>query len=169
MSELNPAPKKHLLYAIVLLGIIATGFGLFILLPIIIPTALWLNYSSKKAFENFLLKYQKFLNENEGQAFFCYTSRRGSKYLIEQNLLPALSENIETILLNGKQPISRFPEKFISHALYKINNVGFPSVMKIIDGKMVDTSLHNEFYALLNQNQDISTLANIVHSKLKAL
>lgn len=169
MAELNLTPKKYLLFAIVLLGLVSTALGLFILLPVIIPVAFWLNHSSDKAFKIFLLEYQDFLNENEGQAFFCYTSRKNKQSLIEQNLLPELPKDIEIIFLHGKKPISNFPEKFISHALYKINNVGFPNVMKIIDGQVKDASLHENFYAIINQNQDMASFINIVHTKLKSL
>jgi hypothetical protein len=67
------------------------------------------------------------------------------------------------IFLNGKIPKSNFPEKFISRMLYRIDNIGFPNIMKIVDGKVIDISLKKEFYKELNKDPEVSRISNLIY------
>ena len=169
MNKLVFNLQKALGFLVLLMIFVASMFGFFILLPLIIPSILWLKHLSKKATQAFLAEYQTFLNENEGQEFFCYTSRKNSKNWIEQELLPKLKDDIEIIFLDGRTPISKSPQKFISHSLYRIESIGFPNVMKVVNGKMLDSSLHNELYQVINQRLSTSELIDKVHSQLGLL
>ena len=51
-----------------------------------------------------------------------------------------------------KTPKSSFPKHFVSHILYQIQQVGFPNIMKVVNGEIYDTSLHHELYNAINQN-----------------
>ncbi|MDI6403017.1 hypothetical protein QLX67_13505, partial [Balneolaceae bacterium ANBcel3] len=130
--------------------------GLYILfLPIIIiaiPFLIW-SYFDSLAFNK---KYNDYLQTISGTNFFCYNNRTNSKDYIEKNILPTLSTDIKVIFLDGKTPKSEYDQRFISKALYSIKDrKGFPYLLKISDGQIIDKSINNDFYNTMNQNKDI--------------
>ena len=46
--------------------------------------------------------------------------------------------------------------------LYRIDNIGFPNIMKIVDGKVIDISLKREFYKELNKDAEVSRITNLI-------
>ena len=106
--------------------------------------------------------------QNEGLEFFCYTNRLKFCEAIEDKLVPSLDEHIHVIKLIGKEPETHFNRRFISHALYNLKEVGFPNVMKIVDGRFVDFSLHKPIYDAIN-NGNTNLLPSLVHEKLTKL
>ncbi len=104
--------------------------------------------------KNFEKKYAEFLNENNGKNFFCYNNRKNSKQYIEENIIPNLNDGIEIVYLNGKKIESEYNSEFISEALYGLKHYNkFPHLMKIRNGKLIDKSINNPFYNILNQNK----------------
>ncbi len=82
-------------------------------------------------------------------------------YGTEKNILPRLNDDVKIIYLDGKTPISDYDKNYISKALYSISDKrGFPYLIKIIDGQVIDTSINNEFYNTMNQKKDINKLTN---------
>ncbi|MHC1704978.1 MAG: hypothetical protein AB9846_13800 [Tenuifilaceae bacterium] len=139
-------------------GITISIVLLVILSPIIllsIPFSFFRNKELDK-------EYQIFLNKNNGKKFFCYTSRKNSKEIIETHIIPNLSEDINIILLDGKKPKSDFPEKYVSRMLYRLENIGFPNIMQILDGKVIDISLKKDFYNELNTEKKTSNFTEVV-------
>lgn len=126
-------------------------------------------YQSKKQREIFLQRYQEFLVEHEGEEFFCYTNRKEFFDVIEQQLIPKLDQKINVIKLEGKTPITHLNREFVSYALYRLDNIGFPNVMKINNGTMMDISLHNEIYNAINNKKfsDIQALVEDALSKIR--
>ena len=99
-------------------------------------------------------KYSDFLTENSGKNFFCYNNRKNSKKYIENEIIPNLTDGIEIVYLNGKKVESEYNAEFISEALYKLKNYSrFPHLMKIRNGKLIDKSINNPFYNVLNLNK----------------
>jgi len=116
---------------------------MLVLLPIM--------HFQRKKFEK---KYSEFLTKNHGKNFFCYNNRKNSKNYIENEVIPNLTDGIEIIYLNGKKVESEYNPEFISEALYKLKNYNrFPHLMKIRNGKLVDKSVNNPFYRVLNLNK----------------
>ena len=115
--------------------------------------------------KNFEKKYADFLIENNGKNFFCYNNRKNSKQYLEQSILPNLSEDIEIVYLDGKRIESAYDSVFISEALYGLKHYNkFPHLMKIRNGKLIDTSINNPFYAVLNMNKSkVELLRKINH------
>lgn len=110
-----------------------------------------IQFVQRKQFEK---NYSEFLTENNGKNFFCYNNRKNSKEYIEEQIIPNLNEGIEIVYLKGKKVESEYNVEFISAALYKLNNYGrFPHLMKIRNGKLVDKSINNPFYNVLNLNK----------------
>jgi len=118
-------------------------------------------YFWRKKFEK---KYSKFLNENQGKNFFCYNNRKSSKDYIEENIIPRLTSTIEIVYLNGKKIESNYNIEFISESLHKLKNYKkFPHLMKIRNGKLIDKSVNNLFYGVLNLNKSKTELLNEIH------
>lgn len=99
----------------------------------------------------YALAYQEFLAQHEGDYFFCYTDRQHSEKVIETYLLPALDHKAHIIKLHGRVPETTLDDRMISYALYRLDNIGFPNVMTVRDGKMIDHSIHHPIYAAINQ------------------
>jgi len=115
-----------------------------------------INFFQRKRFEK---KYTEFLNENNGINFFCYNNRKNSKNYIEKSIIPNLTDEIEIVYLNGKKIESQQNAEFISEALYKLKNYSrFPHLMKIRNGKLIDKSINNPFYNVLNLKKDKTEL-----------
>jgi hypothetical protein len=69
------------------------------------------------------------------------------------------------VYVNGKDPITKLDKKYISHALYSIKNKnGFPYLLKIENGALIEHSINNEFYNTMNQKKDIGQLINKINS-----
>ncbi len=110
-----------------------------------------IHFFQRKRFEK---KYSEFLTENNGKNFFCYNNRKNSKEYIEEKIIPNLTDRIEVVYLNGKKVESEYNVEFISEALYKLKNYSrFPHLMKIRNGKLIDKSINNPFYNVLNLNK----------------
>lgn len=161
--------KKLLCILAVITALTVSILFFLVFLPIIIPSLIWCNYVAKREEKKFLVEYKQFLKEHEGQEFFCYTSRQNSQNWIEDRILPKLNSNIEIVFLDGKEPKTKLARKYISHSLYHIKNVGFPSVMKIVNGQMVDSSLHDKLYETINQNLSDQIFLEELKNKLESL
>jgi len=141
------------------------GVGLYILFaPLLI---LFLPFIIYGYFDNLVFnrKYNDYLQTISGTNFFCYNNRTNSKDFIEKNILPTLTPDIKVIYLDGKTPKSDYDQSFISKALYSIKDrKGFPYLLKISDGQLIDKSINNDFYNTMNQNKDIGQLSKKIIS-----
>lgn len=134
--------------------------GFILLLPIFIPMII---YGSIQGY-SFRKKYHEYLQSIEGQKIFVYNSRTNSHSYIKQTILPQLPKEVKLVYLNGRIPESNFDRKYISHALYSIKDKkGFPYLIKIKNGKIIDKSINNAFYNTKNQNKDIQLLLNQIN------
>lgn len=137
------------------------GIPIFILFLPIMVIIFPINYFQRKRFEK---KYTEFLTKNNGVNFFCYNNRKNSKEYIEKNIIPNLNDEIEIVYLNGKKVESKYSAEFISQALYSLKNYNrFPHVMKIRNGKLIDKSVNNPFYNILNLNKPKTELLNQIN------
>jgi hypothetical protein len=142
---------------------VITIFLIFVpIIIILLPFILIANTIEKKEYQNFLV-------QNEGKKFFCYTSKKKSRTIIETIILPQLDPDIHIILLDGKKPVSAFPQIHISSILYSIKHLGFPNIMKIENGKVLDISLKKEFYKELIINPALPKFIELVKSKIEEL
>lgn len=141
----------------------------FIFLISILMLIGWGIHSSNKVERKFEKEYAEFLSENEGLEIFCYTNRDKFQNIIESKLLPDLDKTINVIKLIGKKPKTKLEQRFISRTLYSIKNVGFPNVMKIVDGQVLDISLHSEIYNSINNGapEKMIELVNINMERLR--
>jgi len=151
-------PLKYILPSIIAVVVGIPVFVLFI--PLVIITGPFV-YFKRKRFEN---QYSDFLINNNGADFFCYNNRENSKEYIEKNIIPNLDAGIEIVYLNGQKVASNHSVEFISQALYRLKNYNqFPHLMKIRDGKLVDKSINNPFYNVLNSNKPKTELVDQIN------
>lgn len=125
----------------------------------------WICYSNVKSTKKFELEYSEFLIENEGMEVFCYTNREKFQTIIERDVLPNLAESVHIIKLEGKEPNTNLNKEFISYALNRLENIGFPCVMKVVNGQFLDISLHHEIYNSIN-NRKRKGLSKLVNDNL---
>ena len=145
--------KINNIFGFILLVVIGIPFTI-LFLPIIL-IFIPIGYFQRKKFEK---KYAEFLTDNNGKNFFCYNNRKNSKNYIEDEIIPNLKSGIEIVYLNGKKVESEYNIEFISEALYKLKNYRrFPHLMKIRNGKLIDKSINNPFYNVLNLNPTFPT------------
>ena len=140
----------------------------YIFLAGFLVLVIFLTYSGAQANKKFKLEHSEFLSKHEGLEVFCYTNREKFQNIIEEELLPNLDESISIVKLIGKEPNTNLDKRFISYALYRLNNIGFPNVMKIVNGQFLDISLHNEIYNGIN-NKKQKELVSLVNEKLEIL
>lgn len=109
--------------------------------------------------------YRSYLNSITGTKFFCYNNRTNSQEFIERNILPNLPSDVQLIYLDGKTPLSDYDDEYISMMLYRIKDRGgFPYLLKVVDGELMDCSVNNEFYNVLNQNKSFDKLFKQINS-----
>lgn len=146
-----------------------SGVGLYILFaPLLI---LFLPFMIYGYFDNLVFnrRYKAYLQTIDGTNFFCYNNRTNCKDFIEKNILPTLTPDIKVIYLDGKTPKSDYEQSFISKALYSIKDrKGFPYLLKISNGQLIDKSINNDFYNTMNQNKDIGQLSKKIISFYQA-
>lgn len=104
-------------------------------------------------------QFNKYLNQLEGKNFFCYNNKSQSLEFIIDHLIPNLPASVEVIFLDGKTPKSDYERKFISRALCQFKKYqGFPHLLKIRNGNIIDESINNELFNIINQNKPIDDL-----------
>lgn len=150
--------------------ILAIIMGIFLIVGFIILSPIIISLIISGSVQNRLFRkeYKTYLKSIEGKKFFVYNSRTNSYSYIKNNLLPQLPKDVEIIYLNGKVPITNLNKKYISHALHSIKNrKGFPYLLRVENGEMIDTSINNAFYNTKNQNKDIQLLLNQIDQFFK--
>ena len=150
-------------------GVVMGVLGTIIIFPFLLPLILALMFISRIQTRQFRRRYATFLVQNEGAEFFCYTNRANSQLFVKEHILPALDPQVHIIHLQGNKPISSFDEVYISHMLHSIEQVGFPSVMKIVNGRVFDRSLHHELYTIVNQKQSPTLFVETMEEQLTQL
>ena len=140
--------KNALSITLLILVLILTGLIIIAIIPLLILLSRGNRTGNDRA-------YRAYLQSIEGTKFFCYNNRRDSEEYIERYIIPNLPPNVKLVYLEGKIPLSDYEEEFISIALYRIKDKGgFPYLLKVVDGEMLDCSVNNEFYNMLNQHKN---------------
>ena len=80
---------------------------------------------------------------------------------IEAKVLSNLPKEMEVVFLNGKEIEYSYDKENMSRAFYSFKNYkGFPHLMKIENGQMIDQSIHTSFFRCLNGRMELSALLN---------
>jgi|GEM_PF-2394704 len=124
--------------------------------------------ANTKRQQKFNEKYLQFLRQHEGVALFCYTNRLAFCGAIESVIIPQLDKHVQIVKLIGKDPQTDLDKEYIAHMLFNLKEVGFPNVMRIVNGRVIDRSLHRLIYNSINNNT-ANKLPLLVNNALNAL
>lgn len=149
-------------------SIILVFIVLAILSPIVLLVTPFFLISLNRQERALKEEYKKFLLAYEGSEIFCYTNRGNSVKQIEEQVLPELPQGTHTVKLEGKEVCTNLNKQCISFMLYQLNEVGFPNVIKISKGSIVDLSLKKKVCSAINQN-NIEALPGIVIAGLNRI
>lgn len=145
-------------------NIIAVIIGIFLIIlfiPILIfcfPFFYIRSMTFKKRYNNYIPKL-------EGKSFFIYNNRMNAMPFIKSEILPRLKDNIEIIFLDGTKVVTEYKREMFSHMLHNLDNYDkFPHLMKVRDGQVLDHSINNEFYNVLNQNKPIDKFIQSINA-----
>lgn len=150
-------------------GLVIALFLFILFIPVLLVGIILSGVFPSKEDARFKEDYSSWLSKHEGEEFFCYTSRTNSVTEVEKHIVPALDGSVHVIKLVGKQPQSHLEERFVAHSLYNLKNVGFPNVMKIVNGEMFDLSIHSSAYNIISQGEpaELPTLVRQAFAELK--
>ncbi len=103
-------------------------------------------------------RYRRYLKQNEGAKYFCYTNKTSGAEFARQNILPYMDDDVQVIYMSRKGRINLGDDSSI-HTLIGRDaggsmRGGYPCVAKIVDGKLVSTSLNTEFYRAIARKAD---------------
>lgn len=132
------------------ISLILLGLGI-LMLPLIIILLPFKWYSKKK----FTEAYNAYLITLEGKNFFCYDNRKKGFDFIETEIIPNLPIEVEPLfLIRRKMKNEKYNLEFLSKALYSYKNFSnFPHLLKIRNGKAINTSVNNEFFNTLENKE----------------
>jgi uncharacterized membrane protein YbaN (DUF454 family) len=146
----------------VLVGGVVFIISFILLLIPCIPFILVNAYFSDKAFEK---EYRLYLNRMNEACFFCYNSRKSSVEFARDIIIPALEPNIKVIFVDGRNVKSGDDSKYISRMLYSIQErKGFPYLLKIKDGQILNMSVNNQFYSIMISHKSITPLLERINA-----
>ncbi len=126
-----------------------------VLSPVLLVWAIRDYFDSKEAKK----KFEEDLLRLEGTCYFCYNNRKNSVAFTKEVIIPYLDSAVKLVFVEGKT-IYEMPDKhFISRILYGVKDrKGFPYLLKISNGKVIDCSVHEQFYSILNNKKPLDPL-----------
>ncbi|MBE2290822.1 MAG: hypothetical protein IAE95_14825 [Chitinophagaceae bacterium] len=132
------------------------------LLLLILPLYLILLPFIKRNERKFEAAYCNFLNTQNENTFFVYTSKKKTKKFVEDALLPNFRKEIKVVFLDGETPRSDLETRFVSRLLNDQKVVGgFPWLIKISSGRPVVNSLNNTVYNAMRDGNPQAILSLI--------
>ena len=142
-----------ILAVVLLCAVIAIPF-----IPFIILSA---HFSDKQ----FQKRYHQFLERMNGACFFCYNSRKSSIEFARDVIVPELSTSIHIVFVDGNKVVAASESEYISKMLGSITErKGFPYLLKIENGKVLDLSVNNQFYSIMIGRKPIAPLMERIHA-----
>jgi hypothetical protein len=146
---------------IVIIVLLTSGLILLLIFSPLIISSQISNHIENKKNEKLYLDYLLKIN---GHKLFCYNNRKDCQEFIERCIIPTLPSEVRLIFLDGRSPKSDYSQKFASAVLYRIKNqVGFPYLLKVQNGIVLERSINNELYNSLNQRHSVQALHNAIN------
>jgi hypothetical protein len=147
----------------IIILILVASIGLILLL-IVSPLIIFSKFSDHIEDKKNQKLYLDYLLEIDGHKLFCYNNRKDCLEFIEKQIIPSLPKDVNLIFLDGRYPKSGYSQEFASRLLYGIGDqVGFPYLLKVQGGIVLEKSINNELYNNLNQGHDINVLYSAIN------
>ena len=142
-----------ILAAMLVCAVVAIPF-----IPLII---LYAHFSDKQ----FQKRYHQFLERMNGACFFCYNSRKSSVDFARNVIVPELAISIHIVFVDGNKVVADSESDYISKMLGSITErKGFPYLLKIENGQVLNLSVNNQFYSILIGRKPIAPLVDRIHA-----
>ncbi|WP_375434055.1 hypothetical protein [uncultured Hymenobacter sp.] len=145
--------------------------GSFILAVIIIATIIFLPFlpfvliSSHFSNKRFQEEYNLYLQQIDGMCFFFYNNRKSSVAFAREIIIPELDPTVRRIFVEGSRITVKDEQKFISHMLTGVKDrKGFPYLIKVVDGQVLDCSVNHQFYNTITGRKPIAPLLAQINS-----
>lgn len=146
---------KSLLSTLLLL--LAAVVGILALVSLPLWPFIWLanRWHQAKSDEN----YRQWLASIEGSCFFFYNSRRNSVTFARGTLVPALDSAVRVVFVDGKTIKAGPDSRYLSRLLLSARQYqGFPHLIKVVDGQVLEQSINNQFYSVVQQSESLAPL-----------
>jgi hypothetical protein len=145
-----------------LVGGLAFILACILLIIPCIPFILIYSYFSDKIFEK---EYRVYLERMNGACFFCYNSRKSSFEFAKNVVVPALEPTVQVVFVDGRDVQFGNDSKYLSRMLDSIQErKGFPYLLKIKNGQVIDMSVNNQFYNILVGRKPIAPLLERINT-----
>ena len=153
--------RKILIGILVLVGAPIVLGLVVVLSPVFLFFEIKMHFDKKEEEQ----KFADYLKRMDGACFFCYNSRKSSVDFARETIVPQLAPTIQVVFVNGKN-IEDVPEKqFVSRMLYDVKDrKGFPYLLKIKNGQVLDCSISNQFYGIMQSNKPIGQMLERINS-----
>lgn len=145
--------------------------GSFILAAIILATLVFLPFlpfiliSSHFSDKRFKKAYNLYLQQMNGVCFFFYNNRKSSVAFAREVIVPELAPSVQRVFVEGSRITAKDEQGFMSHMLAGIKDrKGFPYLIKIVDGRVLDCSVNHQFYNTMAGTKPIAPLLAQINS-----
>lgn len=115
--------------------------------------------------KQFLKRYHAFLAQMNGACFFCYNNRKSSVEFARDVIVPELPASVHIVFVDGSKVMAGANSEYLSRMLYGITErKGFPYLLKIEAGQVVDLSVNNQFYSVMVGGKSIAPLVERIYA-----
>ncbi|WP_019949557.1 hypothetical protein [Hymenobacter aerophilus] len=109
--------------------------------------------------------YKEYLARMNGTCFFYYNNRKSSFAYIREFLLPALSPSVQVVFVERREVDAGPDGKYLARMLGEVKErKGFPYLLKIMDGQVVECSVNNQFYSIMIGRKPLSPLLDRINA-----
>ncbi|WP_157530685.1 hypothetical protein [Hymenobacter norwichensis] len=132
-----------------------------ICLPLLPFILIWSHFSNKR----FQKEYNLYLQQMNGVCFFFYNNRKSSVAFAREMLAPKLAPAVRRTLVEGKRIVTGDDLSFLSTMLTGVKDrKGFPYLIKVVDGQVLDCSINQQFYNTMAGNKPLEPLLAQINS-----
>lgn len=158
VKKINDVLSYLVVGAFLLATIIIVALVFLPCLPFIL---IWSHFSDKK----FQKAYNLYLQQMNGACFFFYNNRKSSVAFAREVIAPGLAPNVQRVFVEGLRITVKDEQGLISHMLAGVKDrKGFPYLIKIVDGQVLDCSVNHQFYNTMASSKPIAPLLAQINS-----
>jgi hypothetical protein len=136
---------------------VADNYELMWLLPLflvaailMIPALPFILIYAHLSDKRFQKNYTDYLNRMNGACFFYYNNKKSSIEYIREFLLPELPPFVKVVFVETREVDSGPDGKYVAKMLGDVRERrGFPYLLKIVDGQVLECSVNNQFYSIM--------------------
>jgi hypothetical protein len=133
--------------------IIGVGILLAVVLsPIWVPIVTYVYLKEKIT----AWRFGRYVRNNDGKNFFCFTHRRTSVPFVRENIIPILPPDAEVIYITDKFDKLDANSNFAGEIIHKMaeKKQGFPCLAKFENGEFLIESINHDLYQTIVRRRD---------------